>query len=172
MARLSDPFSRRNADRRLRRAPDRGVTVVELLMASLIVGLGVMGVSGLFVASARSTAVAEHQADATDIATGELEIIRSLPYEDIGIATSAPGYVPTVDGRPTVTETGANLVAPVGVVSRRGVDFQIERSVTWITAGVSDRSYKLVVVTVDWETEDGQRSIRLQTGVYEGASRG
>lgn len=149
---------------------DRGTTVVELLVASLLLGVGVLGVAGLFVASARSTSVVESQADATDIATGEIELIRSLPYEEIGIAVSAPGYQPQVDGRPTVTEAGGNRVFPTGTVSRDGIDFGIERSVTWIEAGTSGRSYKLVVIDVTWRTASGDRSVTLQTGLYEGTT--
>ncbi len=148
------------------------MTIVELLVASLILGLGVMGVSALFVASARSATIAEVQADATDIAAGEIEVIRSLPYDQVGIATSASGYQPEVDGRPTVTEPGANLITPEERVERDGDPFLVERSVTWMTPADPGAVYKLVLVRVSWETTAGTRQVELQTGLYEGAGRG
>lgn len=140
---------------------------MELLVASLILGLGVMAVSALFVASDRSGAAAQIQIDATDLASAEIEIIRSLPYDQVGIATGAPGYEPEVDGRPTVTEAGTNSVVGKEEVKRGDNVFVVQRSVTWMKTEVSGSAYKLVVIRVWWETSSGSRNVELQTGVYE-----
>jgi hypothetical protein len=154
------------------RGSERGVTVVEMLVASFLLGVGVMGVAVLFVASARSGAVADRQADATDVASGELEIIRAMAYDEVGIASDADGYVPIVDGRPTVTEPGPNLVLPLGTANRDGITYDIERSVTWVEAGTTGTEFKTVVVSVRWDSTAGERQVTLQTGLYEGSSGG
>ena len=151
---------------------DRGVTVVEMLVATFLLGVGVMGVAALFVASARSVAVADRQADATDVASGELEIIRSMAYDEVGIASDADGYVPTVDGRNTVTEPGLNLVLPLGSTLRDGTTFDIERSVTWAPAGATGQEFKTVIVTVRWDSSAGERTVTIQTGLYQAVGSG
>ena len=82
---------------------------------------------------------------------------------------SADGYVPSFDGRLTVTEEQNNRVEPIGVESRGGADFEIERSVTWAAVGGDPESYKVVVVVVRWDVASGERTVTLQTGRYEGA---
>lgn len=147
---------------------DDGVSIVEMLIASFVLGLGVMGVATLLVAGARTASIAEAQRDATAVTSGELEILRSLDYDTVGIDPSAKGYAPEVDGLPTVTEIGKNLVDPLGEVTVDGVVFNIERSVTWAKLGSDARAYKIVVVEVIWDTQSGQRSLTMQTGLHEG----
>ena len=154
------------------RTSEAGVTVVEMLVATFILGLGVMGVASLFVTGARSLEVSERQADATDVATSELEIIRALNYENLGIASSSDGYVPTFDGRETVTVDEKNLVEAISSITRAGTDFKVERSVTWAVVGSNKRAYKIIVVTVRWGTPAGERSVSTQTGRYEGTAGG
>lgn len=139
-----------------------------MLVASFVLGLGVMGVATLLLTSARTASVAEAQRDATTVVSGELEIIRSLDYANVGIESSAKGYLPEVDGRPTVTETGKNLVEPLGQVTLDNVVFEIERSVTWASVGTDTRAYKIVVIDVVWAASSGQRSLTMQTGLHEG----
>ena len=147
---------------------ERGVTVVEMLVASMILAVGVAAVATLFVASARSAGAARGHDDAGDLAASEVEIIRSMPYAEVGIAVSADGYAPFVDGRPTVTEPDDNRIEPIGTASRDGVDFTIERSATWAPIGAERNGYKIVVVTVTWSSSAGERSVTVQTGRFEG----
>ncbi len=149
------------------RGSERGVTVVEMLVASMILAVGVAGAATLFVASAESISVAGGEADATDIAEGELERVRALPYLEVGVSVTADGYVPVVDGRPTVTEAGPNRVEPMGTLARDGIDFRIERSVTWAQVGDDPEGYKIVVVDVRWDAAGLERTVKVQTGLYE-----
>jgi len=148
---------------------ERGVTIVEMLMATFILGVGVVGAATLFVASAETVSVSRTQADANDIATSEIEVIRSWPYETVGIDLAADGYVPTVDGRQTVTGPSENRVVPIDVVDRDGVDFEVDRSITWAVVGADPQAYKIVTVTVIWQAPGGERSVTVQTGRFAGA---
>lgn len=149
---------------------DDGVTIVEMLVSSFVLALGVLGVAALLSHSARTVAQADVQRDATSIATGELEIIRSLDYDMVGIEASAVGYTPTVEGLPTVTEAAGNLVEPVTKVVVNGVTFQIERSITWASIDSNRTAYKVAIVVVEWESPSGRQSISMQTGLHEGLS--
>ena len=144
--------------------------MVEMLVASMILAVGVAGAASLFVVSAESISVAGGEADATDIARGELERVRALPYMEVGVSVTADGYVPSVDGRQTVTEAGPNRVEPAGTLTRHGIDFRIERSVTWAGAGGDPEGYKVVVVTVRWDAAGLERTVKVQMGMYEDAA--
>lgn len=165
---------RRAAARRSERPPlrsERGVTLVEMLVASFILAVGIAGVATIFIASAESVAVVQGQADATDVATGEVEIIRSMPYGEVGISVAADGYEPVVAGRRTVTEAATNRVEPLGQVIRAGVDFRIDRSVTWEPIGGNPDGYKVVSITVRWDAPAGERSVAVQTGLFSDGDR-
>ncbi len=146
---------------------ERGITVIEMLVASMILAVGVAGAATLFVASAESISVAGGEADATDIAAGELERVRAMPYLEVGVSVTADGYVPMVDGRQTVTEAGPNRVEPTGTLTRHDIDFRIERSVTWAGVDGDPEGYKVVVVNVRWDAAGLERSVKVQTGLYE-----
>lgn len=150
---------------------DAGATIVEMLVTAFLLSVGVMGAVTVLATSARTTAVADTQGDATALASSELEVLRSLDYDVVGIEPSASGYLPTFDGLPTVTES-TNLVEPLGEVIVDGVTFRVERSATWATVGLDTQAYKVVTVVVDWESTAGPRSIVVQTGLHEGLVRG
>lgn len=164
----SDHPTDRSRPRRVGVHAEAGVTVIEMLVASFVLGLGVVGVAALLISSARTTSLAEVQSDASALARSELEIIRSFDYNEVGIATAADGYVPTFDGLPTVTESAGNLVEARGKVEVSETTFGIQRSVTWATVGRDEKAYKVVVVIVEWNTPAGPRTLRVQTGLHQG----
>ncbi|MEK6273157.1 MAG: hypothetical protein AABM42_11000 [Actinomycetota bacterium] len=79
---------------------EEGVSVVELLVAVLILATGAIAVLGLFDASTRNTFRAEQTQVAINRAQRELEQIRQLAYKDIALTTTPaassdpknPGY--------------------------------------------------------------------------------
>lgn len=151
---------------------ERGVTLVETMVASLIMAVGVMGVVSLLITTARTASVADLQSAATDLAVAELETIRSLDYDLVGIAPTADGYVSAVGDLPTVTEPLGNVIEPLDVLELDGVVYVIERSVTWAPAAGQAQAYKLVEVTVEYETPAGTRQVEIQTGLHEGLTDG
>lgn len=97
-------------DQRLR--GEGGFTLIESIVAALLVGLVSVAVMAVFDTSRRATYRAEQSQVASDLAERELEGIRSLPYLDIGLATP-PG-------------TSADPTNPLSRVN--GTDFQINRN--------------------------------------------
>ncbi|MEL6983784.1 MAG: hypothetical protein AAFO29_15270, partial [Actinomycetota bacterium] len=90
--------------------PDRlaegeaGTSIVEVMVATLLLAVGVLALLTSIGAAERATAAGDQRSIAVRLATGELEVLRSLRYAEIGIATGAAGYVPRFEGRSTVTE--------------------------------------------------------------------
>lgn len=80
--------------RRARSLPggEAGFTMVEVLVAILILATGAIAILGVFDTSTRNTFRAEQAQVAINRAQRELEQIRQLPYDDVGL-TVTPGHV-------------------------------------------------------------------------------
>jgi hypothetical protein len=75
----------RRALRRLARAED-GLTIVEVVVAGMILIVGSLGVLGLVDAATRNTFRVEQSQTVSNVLQRELEQIREMPYDDVGLA--------------------------------------------------------------------------------------
>ena len=97
-----------------------GFTLVEVLVATAIGGMGFLGLAATHIASVRATAVARNDSVATSVATESIETLRRLPYDEV--VTSSP----TTVTRGYLTFTSAATVATVGTTSKK-----VTMGVTW-----------------------------------------
>ena len=151
-----------------RRADDRGLSLLEVTVAIALLAMGVMATTSAVDSSSRAAGSGRYRTAATSVAERELETMRSLDYELIGLSPAAPGFVPDFDGHATVTADPA-VISPTDVVSDEGIDFDVTRHVTWAAVTSSegftvDDAYKLLTVVVAW-TDHGSRSVRLDAGI-------
>lgn len=72
--------------RRLR-SGEEGLTVVEIVVAAMIMVVGGLGVLGLVDAATRNTFRAEQSQAVSNVLQREVEAIRQLQYEDVGLAS-------------------------------------------------------------------------------------
>ncbi len=148
---------------------EAGTSIVEVLVATSLLAIGVLVVLTSIGAAERATTAGERRAAAVRLAIGELETIRSHRYDEIGIAPGADGYRPRFEGRPTVNEP-VNRVEATGLVDDGTTVYEVRRHVTWspIEVGASriDDGFKLVTVIVDWTDPAGAHQVRLDTGIY------
>jgi hypothetical protein len=153
---------------------ESGTTVVEMIVATFILGTAVAGAAGLISMASSTVASGNHRETATDIGIAELERIRSWPYVEIGIATSADGYEPVFDGSRTVIEPGRNRVEPREISTVDGRDYEIARYVTWATLDVGgdriEMGYKVVTIGVSWADSSGDHTIWHQSGFFEASN--
>jgi hypothetical protein len=70
-----------------RAAREEGLTVVEVVVAGLILTIGGLGVLGMVDVSTRNTFRAEQSQLLNNVLQREMEEIRELPYEDVGLTT-------------------------------------------------------------------------------------
>ena len=155
--------------------PDRraeteaGTSIVEVMVATLLLSVGVLALLTSVGAAERATAAGDRRSIAVRMATGELEVIRSLPYDEIGIATGDAGHVARFEGRPTVTETH-NRVEAIGRLIDGSTTFEVRRHVTWAPVDVGGSriatGYKLATVIVTWTDPAGRHEVRQDTGLY------
>lgn len=63
-----------------------GFTLVELMVTLVVLAIVAVSFLGLFTSLVRSTIIAKRQAVANTLATGQMEYIKSLPYDNLAVA--------------------------------------------------------------------------------------
>lgn len=124
-----------------RRASQEGFTLIEVMIAVLLTVIAVMGILGLIHAEARSGNRSRHNTEASVLAAGKMEDLRTQ----------------TLSG----TGTGSD-VSPVDAMGSAVTGGMYTRSWSWAPGTVSNTlSY---TTTVTW-SEDGQSSSVSMVGV-------
>lgn len=96
-----------------------GFTLVEVLVGILLFSIVFLGIFGAFWLGFKVVGLGERKITATQIAQGEIEKIRNMPYLDVGtIGASLPFASGTLEA---VTTTKLN-----------GIDYRIERKVKYV----------------------------------------
>lgn len=148
---------------------DRGTTVVEMIVASMLLGVGILAVLVSLNTATHTTATADHRNSAVGVATTEIETVRSWPYEAVGISPASRGFRPRFESRSTVT-AGTVRVEALSDTTIGGIDYSIRRDVTWesitVNAARIDEGYKVVTVVVTWTDRVGTHTVRQDTGLY------
>jgi prepilin-type N-terminal cleavage/methylation domain-containing protein len=150
--------------------PNAGVTITEMLVALMLLSIGALGIYQLFGTSAKVTAASSARVTAQQIATSEVDAIRSLPWEQLAMS-SAPVVDSRFDPNPAVGPTAEGKVAPKATITRNGVDYGLLRRVSYLTVTgttfVNTQAVKLVTVLVTWSDGAGQHDVRSSSAVAE-----
>src|SRR5215210_2788910 len=99
---------------------ERGYTLVELMVASLVLVIGVLGTFSLLDGANRTTVTNNARMGATNLAREVLEDARSLDYD---LLTPAQ-LVPSLQAKPNMSGSGTPWK-----VTRRGIEYTVEASV-------------------------------------------
>jgi len=105
---MNNPFLKNNTFGR--RDLYSGFTLVEVLIGSSILLIVIVGIYSTFVSVIKTVQAARIKTDAMLLANEQIEVIRNLPYQDVGIENGVPvGVVPRIK---TLTRGGStyNLV--------------------------------------------------------------
>ncbi len=77
------------------RPPQAGFTLVEAVVGTAIFGIILVGILGVFATLSRAAKINREQTILTTLAQGYLEIVRNLPYSEIGTVNgNPPGNLP------------------------------------------------------------------------------
>jgi len=75
-----------------------GFTLLELLVATFVIGVAVAGLFGLILLTVRTASEGERRIAATALANEKMELVRNLPYSQVGTAGGVPnGPLPQIE---------------------------------------------------------------------------
>lgn len=149
------------------RASDRGMSLLEVVVALALMATGVMATASAMDGSTKAVSAVDHRSRAVLLAQSTVEQLRSIPYASLGIDASLDGFVPTFEGRDTVV-VGGSEVRPRSDEPGEGLTYRVERMVTWddVVLGdghVSRGAAKRLTVLVGWGADGAQ--VRLDSGI-------
>ena len=156
----------------LRGRGDDGFTMIELVIAMMVLALVMAALAPAYYALLRATGAASHRSVANGIAVAAQEQIRSIPYYEAGYASSAelPPGCPTT--HPVILPSGVN--APMASLPQSksvgNVTYNIQRCVNWVDSTVSGDTlaYKQTVVTVSWAADGLTSTLSQTSALYPG----
>jgi prepilin-type N-terminal cleavage/methylation domain-containing protein len=168
-------------------AREGGFTLVEIMVAIMVLLIGVLGSVALVDAANRTSSTTRAREAATNLARSVLEAARSLPYASLTQATAPAG----IQADPGLADSDAGTAG--WQVSRRNITFTIAMSVcavddpadgigkddsTFCSVGTPTNpadprpaDYKRASVTVSWKDASGPRT-QTESGVISGTYRG
>lgn len=162
---------------RARTTDEQGMTLVEVMVALVIVGLVLSALASSLATSLRAVRGQEAQTQATAAINDILEETQRVDYADAVLCTAKAqatfGVDLTFEGEDMVVATGVcdttDEVLPERTVTRDGRDYAVTTAITWADdpgdgtgAGDADttQDIKRVVVQVDWTADGRARTAR------------
>jgi prepilin-type N-terminal cleavage/methylation domain-containing protein len=172
---------RKEVNRHSRLQAESGFTLIEVLVASLILLIGVLGTVTIFQTAARANTATRQRDAATNLARDVIEAIRTVPYDRLtdpgvlGQLQDLPGLASTTAGTYTVKRGATLYTVSVDICvmddprdgggPRSGAANICAGSAP---AGTQDRNpedYKKVTPTITWRTGSGLTRTIVQTGI-------
>lgn len=101
---------------RMPRKSEQGFTLIEVLITTFVIGVVVTGMFGLLIATLRSVQVGERRIVAVALANERMEMVRNLPYVNVG----------TQDGVP------AGAIAQDETIERNGQDYRVKTEIRYV----------------------------------------
>ena len=159
---------------------EQGFTLVELVVAMLIIAIVFTSAAYLMYGSLRALAAAKQRSVFIEIANGELEALRSMPFDELGVLSTDPDFGDAYpagkhEGREAtiVASGGAAAVTTVTASEIEGIilPYTVERWVTWISSTGAPNPFELkrIDVRVTWtESTGASRSFELVSTRYPG----
>lgn len=130
------------APRRAR--PQTGMTMIEVLVAIVVLSFGMLGVVGLQASALQSNKEARYQASADRFARELGELMRG--NKDVGIAATTAANPYLVDFNGTLPTTTANCFTGACATTQDVASFQV---VDWLTRVAAELPGARVVVCID-----------------------
>jgi prepilin-type N-terminal cleavage/methylation domain-containing protein len=163
---------------RLRTKPrgDDGFTLVELMVAMLVLAIVLTALVPVFYGTMRATASSRQRNVAISLAVKANEQIRSLPYWEIGYgpANTTPPACSPPSGETAVTLSSAGPMNSMPTTETEGGNpYSLLRCVYWANEQVNSTTtdtgaYVESVVTVTWTDNTGTKTATETSDIYPG----
>lgn len=152
---------------------DDGLTLVEMMVALLVLGVVLTAMASVSIASMISMQRSERVVDSTQLGNEILEEVLALPFEVVGLYdTEATGHFGdiTFEGEDLVLfpdptgDRDERVPYPTHTVTRNDITFEVETAVTWVDdpATPTDQDYKRITILLTWEVRGDERTARTE----------
>jgi prepilin-type N-terminal cleavage/methylation domain-containing protein len=153
--------------------PDRGFTLVEMLVALLILGIVLAALAPAFYGSMKATATSNDRSVADGLAVAANEQIRSLPYYGIGYASTWSGWSGCAASNRVTLDAAGPMDTMLTTRAVGPISYTILRCVYWVdgsnNSGTSlAGAYKQSVVSVTWRDQAGTQTVTEKSVIYPG----
>src|SRR3954469_6851687 len=173
-----------------RKTSEDGFTIVELVVAIVVLAVVMAPLAQVFWSAMRTAGVASHRTDGSSIASREIEGMRAVPYAQVGFYSDQPGVTSTFEGYTTVSlgatspatgltpqiqpqtpdpSAGSSFApdpnpANADAIVQGNVNFAVQRYVVWFDAQDASstyvKAYKRLTVLVSWSDQAGAHHVR------------
>jgi len=147
----------------------RGTTLVELMVALVVISVGIAGMLGSFTYIQRSVQASKNRTLASTLAQERMQILKQKNYYQV-LVTSDPAHN-TVDFAPEVIDYDTGYFPPedisAGVVYELYTLVQVARDdsgvITILSPATPDTGLKLITVTVVWSQGGVKKKLLLRS---------
>src|SRR5680860_726186 len=168
----------------------RGFTLIEVLVASLLLMIVLIPLLGIFISSVSASLKAETENAASLLAQEQIEELRGLNYASLtldsnpstGALVAADSDIDTSDGSAkyvwadatynVVSEKEGSVDPRPEPIDRRNVSFTVQRYILWVddpTDNDTSKDYKKALVEVSWESPQ-PGSMTFETNIHQKGS--
>lgn len=153
--------------RRGPREGEAGFSLVELMVAFMMLAVVMAALAPAFYGTLRAAAVSDQRSQATQLAVEATEQMRSMPYGEVGYQT-VPAYCTGQD--PVILARPGRLDSLPATVAEGPVSYSVERCVYWVDSSIpgDTEAYKQTQVTVSWAGQAGPASVSQTSALYPG----
>lgn len=137
--------SKRSSNRRSR--GQRGLTLVEMMVAMIVLSIGLLGVAGLQARAITEGSGGRHLSEASAMARNRVEELGRLAWDDTDLDDSA----------------GAWVVSPTPITGLDGITYTLSDRIDWDNADANLVQLKAIEVRVTWDDEKRQNRQVLLT---------
>ncbi len=135
-----------------------GLTLIEVLLATVIIGIIAVGASNLFLLSMRSSQEAERRVVAIALANERMEMIRNLPYENVG----------TIGGIPS------GAIAQAETITRNSINYEVKTEVRYVddvydgsASGSTEEEDFIIICHIPPGHPENQTTIRVAASALD-----
>lgn len=149
------------------------MTLVELMAAILILAIVLAALASTLITTSSAIVRSERTTEAAQVASSVIEELQALEWDSLGHTSAdltAAGWASDFEGEPHVVTapSAGSSASPVEVISRDGIDYTVERHVTWSNDGAAvvganqNGDFKRLTTLVTYDVYGDTRTYRLQ----------
>ncbi len=155
-----------------------GVTLIEAMIAIVILSIGILAVMNMQVIAIRSSSSAMNRTDANNVALSLLETLKELDFDDPNLAetVASPGALANDGNERTFTaadfpEMNALIQFPAGaaagtIVDQSGITYNLSWDVQDRLLPTGEILNKTIRIYMTWNSPMGQNRLEMTTIKY------